>query len=530
MRKLSPFKRYGSWLIFFVALLARGLHLLAIQKTPLGLYLWKDCIFYDEYAWKIATGMMQTETLYLPWAPVYLGFLDLVYTLFGHSMLIARMFQAVLGSLTCVLIYKTGKLLWNKQAGSIAGLIASFYGVFIFSDGLIHKIGITTFLLALSLYLLTRAVRKPSLWLWVVSAAAFTSAALLRLNLLIFIPILALWILFVFFPKKKWMSLIYLVLFFAASFATHKAWYAWFDQAVSHYEAAFPQTGINLYLGNNPESRGDFTHLEGMRSTPAGHSIDAKTIVEEKKGRKVTQEEVNEYWLNKTREYIITQPGHWVLLELKKLFLIFNTYEVPHDNNYPYLRQYSRVLSLPLFSFGLICPLGLLGIILCDRKKDPAIALWLLFLFSYILSLLIMIITMPYRLPIQIPLILFAAYAVQRLYQLFRSKRVKELSVACLLFLVLFLFTNYQTYLPVEDYDGMTRSKILVAEKEAKAAQIPEAERANQKLAEIHRKIKRAQDTIRRLEHRKETIIAFGPEGEDLSETSSEKDCKTCGD
>jgi 4-amino-4-deoxy-L-arabinose transferase-like glycosyltransferase len=58
--------------------------------------------------------------------PLYPLFLSLIYAAFGARPHIALMIQIIIGSLTCIIVYKLGKIIFNENVALIAGLLCAF--------------------------------------------------------------------------------------------------------------------------------------------------------------------------------------------------------------------------------------------------------------------------------------------------------------------------------------------------------------------------------------------------------------------
>jgi 4-amino-4-deoxy-L-arabinose transferase-like glycosyltransferase len=432
-----------------------------------------DASYYHDYAWKVATGTISQEVLQYHLSPVYLAFLSFFYSLFGHHALIPRFVQMLLGSLSCVLLYQTGKTIWDEKTGLLAGFLAAFYGIFIFYDSQILKPSLVNFLVAVTFYALTLTLKKTKILLWVLAAFAFTTAIFLRRHLAVFVPAVFVWIFMAFYPKKKSDCFFYMAVFCLVSLLTAGLWNLWLRKHIPNQQLLMTQSGIHFYIAHNPDANGTYNLISFIRPSALGHAVDAQRFVEAEKKRKVSAEEVNQYWFQKGIDYILKNPGDWLVLELKKLFLIFNAYEIPNDENYDYTRKQSWFLSLPFFSFGLIAPLGLAGLWLGLRKSEAVFSLLALFVAAYVLSLLSNFVTGAYRLPVQLPLILSAAYALVQIPAIWESMKWKEYKGMGIVLLVLFLFCNYQTYLSKCQYESYMNDRIQSVQSRTKYALPP---------------------------------------------------------
>src|SRR6185295_11314742 len=112
-----------GWRIFFVALSCRSLFLISTQGVLYYKYLFGDADHFAEYAWKLATGSLHDEIVEITLSPVFLAYLAALFKIFDHSLFAVRAIQAVLGSVTCVMLYRCTKQTFGKRTAIIAGLM-----------------------------------------------------------------------------------------------------------------------------------------------------------------------------------------------------------------------------------------------------------------------------------------------------------------------------------------------------------------------------------------------------------------------
>ncbi len=463
----------APWLLFLAALVIRLLHLAALQHTfELLPYFMGDALYYDVFAYKIATGKMAEYRHEVVYSPVFMTYLAAIYKLFGHHTILSRLGNVLMESAVCVFIYWTARTVWNHRAGLIAGIIAVFYGAYIFYSAELLKPSMGNFLMALCMLLLIRNARHPRLWQWLLAGALLSTAAFARKNLAIVAVVIPVWIFTTFSKKHLMKSLIYILIFAGAMIVTHKSWMTWYRMINPNQEAAFSESGIHFYIGTNEMAHGTYTRIPGIQPSAIGHTVDAKKVAQAETRRPMSYAEADRYWLQKGIAFIFAEPLKWLWLEAKKLFLMLNDYEVPNDENYDYTRKLSWVLALPFLSFGLIAPLGFMGIFLERNNRDPAVRLLIYYLAAYMVSLLLTFVTMAYRYPLHLPLILFAGLTLSRLPDLWREKQWGELKKSGLVFLILFIIGNANTFMPVVDYDHTTelrmqRARELMQQKKA---------------------------------------------------------------
>ena len=131
MNKKSLFTGAG---IFFLALAVRLVYLYQSSANPSFNCPVIDSETYDNIARALAGGQGMSDKFF--WQSFfYPFFLSIVYYLGSPSVLLAKIVQAILGSLTCVLTYQLGKKIFNHKIGIAAGIITCLYGPMIFFDG-----------------------------------------------------------------------------------------------------------------------------------------------------------------------------------------------------------------------------------------------------------------------------------------------------------------------------------------------------------------------------------------------------------
>jgi 4-amino-4-deoxy-L-arabinose transferase-like glycosyltransferase len=126
-----------------------------------------------------------------------------LYGLFGESLGLVLGAQALIGSVTALLVFRIGVGLFGNGRGLLAGLLAASYGVAIYYDGLPLKVTLSLFLATLALQQVLRADAlsageraggRLALGRWFSGGLALGLAVLTRGNFLIFVPVLLAWV------------------------------------------------------------------------------------------------------------------------------------------------------------------------------------------------------------------------------------------------------------------------------------------------------------------------------------------------
>jgi 4-amino-4-deoxy-L-arabinose transferase-like glycosyltransferase len=139
--------------------------------------------------------------------PGYYYFLAAVYALFGHSYLAVRVVQAVLGTLTCLLVYLLAREIFGPPAGFLAGLTAAVYPPLIFYTGVLLTETLTACLLtAASCCLVASARHKRSGRdiAVILSGLLLGFTVITRSIFLVAVPFVLLWLMFLAQGWRGW--------------------------------------------------------------------------------------------------------------------------------------------------------------------------------------------------------------------------------------------------------------------------------------------------------------------------------------
>lgn len=121
--------------------------------------------------------------------PLYPFFLATIFKLFGYGLTglqAARIIQAVISSVTILLIYLIGTELFNKKVGLLAAFFVSFYVPNIITVGYMLTETIFTMLLCLMIYLSLLFAKKPGYLSFTALGAIWAVASLCRPTIALF--------------------------------------------------------------------------------------------------------------------------------------------------------------------------------------------------------------------------------------------------------------------------------------------------------------------------------------------------------
>jgi tetratricopeptide (TPR) repeat protein len=446
--------KYFPWIIFVLALAVRVIVLWQLSDNYPGFNEPSvDSRWHLLWAREIAAGDWLGSGVFYR-APLYPYFLGTIIAILGENLWIIRIIQALMGSVTAVLVYLLGRRVFGRGIGAGASLIWAFWATAIYyeSEFLIPVLIIPLNLWAL--YYLAGSIKKRR---WNPRSALFVGlilglSAIARPNILIFAAGLVLWIFWRlphFGPARKrpWISIGALVagVMLPISVVTVRNAVVGHDFVLIAY-----QGGVNLYLGNNPESDGltmilpevrlteDIDWTEFVRTTDSIASVES--------GRALKPSEISSFWVKKTINSVLSRPGAEIVLLLKKLYYFWSGFENGDNTDIYRHAKYSFLLRIGLwhwviwFPFGIVSAFGLWGMWV-TRRQSREVELVNVFVWVYMLSVVGFLVTARHRLPVVPVIILFAMAGMNRAIALLKlktppAKKIGNLAVIGLLLIV----------------------------------------------------------------------------------------------
>jgi hypothetical protein len=94
------------------------------------------------------------------------------------------------------------------------------------------------------------------------------------------------------------------------------------------------QFGPNFFIGNNPVADGTYVSVRNVIGEPQLEGRDARRLAERALGRSLTAGEVSNYWLQKSLNYVRSQPERWLELLGKKWLLVWNAHEIEDSDDF----------------------------------------------------------------------------------------------------------------------------------------------------------------------------------------------------
>lgn len=395
----------ASAALFAVAFGLRALHVSQLRSAPFfDLYL-GDARSYHSWALEIAGGSWFGDAVFYQ-APLYPYFLGSLYALFGDDAETIRLFQALLGAASCVLLADAGRRIFSPGAGIAAGTLLAIYAPAIFFDGLIQKASLGLALLCLAIWAIARLMQRPGLGASLLLGLSLGALVLTRENALAIAGVVLLWMALPFrSDPARWLHTSALLLGMAALLlpVTLRNW-----SIGGEWHLTTSQLGPNFYIGNNRDATGTYMPLRRGRGDPLSEQRDARALAERALGRPLSPGEVSSYWTGRALEDLRSDPARWLGLLATKLALAWNAGELGDTEFQEEHARWSQPLRIAaaFAHFGVLAPLAALGLWATwpERRR-----LWLfyLLLLSYTASVAAFYVFARYRFPLVPVLALF---------------------------------------------------------------------------------------------------------------------------
>lgn len=457
-----------------MAFAVRLLYLGGYRATPFFADPQAESLYQDRWALRIAQGdWLGQEVFFRPPLNAYL--LAVINLLTHHSYLAVRIFQAGLGALTCLVVFRIARRLFGAGVGFLAGLLAAFLAGSVFYEAELLGGALVALLGVLALDLLLSAGESsapPRLY----PAGLVLGLGALAEPLLLFtlVPV-GLYLL----ARRRHLGRTRWILasgFYLAGVLTPivpvtlRNYYVGQD-----FVPVASQDGLNFYLGNRAGADGTTPDAPELRPAWYGGLRDADRLAEEALGRPLKPSEVSDYWLARGLAAVRQSPSRASRLMLRKWVLFWQAFELPGSEDLYFNSRYSFLFRGPfLLTFGAVAPLGLAGVVLALRRRRP-IALLAGYVVGYACGVTLFLVNGPARAPVGPLLCIPAAWFLQETWLQLRRRNWRMIVPEALLFLVLALFVNGDAYGLAARHD-FSASWLRLGAYHAARGEVPQAE------------------------------------------------------
>ncbi len=395
--------------VFAVAFLVRLLFIYQWHvTTPYGPNPVLDAAAYDFWARDILSGhWLRDEAFYQ--SPLYPYLLSLAYAVSGSNLLVASLFNALLGALSCAVLAQTAGQCFGKTAAIATGVLAAFYRPFIFYSAPAMKETLGILLLSLFLSFAVDAIERNRARSFFLGGLFLGLAALTRGNVLLLAPAFVVFAI----ARGRHAALKGCMFFLIASGLAIIP--ATFHNAVASHDFVLINYngGFNLYIGNSPSASPTNTYPPGISTNPFKENFEVTKAAEAALGSPLRPSQVSNYWSRQAFDFILHNPAATLSNIVLRAILFWDDNEI--RDNYDtdgFVEQYDTVLSWPLPGFLEIMFVAALSLGAVWRTQRSAASLLLLFAGVYMLSVLPFHITDRYRLPVTVFLLPLAGAAL----------------------------------------------------------------------------------------------------------------------
>lgn len=412
-----------------------------------------DSVNYHRWALEIQQGLLLGKDVLLH-SPLYAFFLAGLYQLFGSQPATAAAIQLfLLAPLAGVLIYWLGRRLFSPGAGLAAGLLQAVYAPLFFFEStllttqLIHMINLLVLLAAYW------ALGRSKAWAWVVPGALIGLSVLARPNAVLLILVLAAWIAWRWRREQTWMRRLAAVAWLCVGAGALIAPLTVRNAVVlKEFLPTVANGGLNFYLGNFRGSTGFHVPQGEMGLSAIQQVQESRQRASEAAGRQLTYGQASRYWAGQGWREIGADPLRWLGLLALKTLRLFNAYEYTTSLNFAAVRERAAILRWPWLGFGLLAPLGLLGLILLRKQWLNLLPLYGLFA-VYVFTNLGMLVSSEYRFALLPALLMTGGWVVTQAIAVIRKKTWRTLVLPAGLFAVLVIVSHLPVVpRPVRDY------------------------------------------------------------------------------
>ena len=420
--------------IFLTAIILRFFYLSEIIHSPFYESPVVDGRTYISLSNQLASGNWLGETIGPFWQPpLYPYVLAIVRILDEDSFFNAvRWLQCILSSLTCVGIYLLACKWYDSKVGLLAAGTACIYGPMIFFDGEILPASLAMSI-SMAGFLVYELAQNNNRKIYLfISGLLFGFASITVATILVGILTLFVWTIY----QKR--NLLYGLLFISGAILVIGL-VTWRNYEVGNDNVLISSnSGVNFFIGNNKK------YDETINIRP-GWQWDKLVSQPRALGIELPSEKSAFFWKS-SFDFIKNHPSEYVLLQLKKTWGLFHGYEQGRNQDIYFWRNYSDLLSVLLwhyglaFPFGLISPLALIGLARYFRQLNNFGGLYV---FTYALAIIMFFPTARYRIVIIPLLLIFFAHTFFWLKDSMQNRSYRDYLFRLFWIVLIFLFFNF---------------------------------------------------------------------------------------
>ncbi len=478
-----PHRLFASPVFIFAVLLLPGLFLRAYHLTDyaalplLSAVTGPDVSEYHAHAMRILSGELLPTTLQIH-APLYAFFLALLLKLSFMDYFAVRLFQSILLMIfTALPVFLLLRRAWGKKTGAIrflphlSVLLSGLYPpLAVYQCELISEplmIVMTLWGLYFASAAETAQRKKTAFFL----TGLFCALALItHPACIVFCGILFFFLLWN-MRRETWREILKRILPLAIPFlCIVLPFSAWNSRIAGRVVFIQANSGFNYYLGNNPAATGTCYIPPGYLWEKVHGAADSEA--------KRSGISADAHFLKEALHYMTHYPRHFLGSLMKKAAMALSGQEFTTWSDIAVLRELTLHRYAFQWCFSILLLLGL-PVLLCGLAEPVfrnRMKWFILYFAAFYASQILFLTAGRYRLPLVVPLCVFAAFFLCSLPGFFSSKRRVSLWSAALLLTGIVTFWQYRRNTAFEE----TYARTLLAEAWLRAG---EAEKAEEQLA-----------------------------------------------
>ncbi len=327
--------------------------------------------------------------------------------------------QVGLGILNAGLVGGLARRIFGGPAAAPAIVLYGLYGPAAMLETKLMATTLGVSLLLVALWLLVRDEGEASRRRFLVAGLVLGAACLVRPNLLLFVPLAALF-----------------VVHRAGGLRSAAAWGWGFAFGLAVVLAIAPVSirnhlvsgervwitahgGMTLYQSNNPNATGIYSRIPGAVGNPLVLADRLRERAEAEHGGPLTLGEVDRSYRDRALAFLREDPRAAAALVMRKLRFWFGNDEVSTEYSLATERELTPSLWLMPIPFALVLALAVFGAFecVCSRGASPSIALLGAFVATNLATVAIFYFSSRYRVPAVAVLCVFAGAGVARVIE-----------------------------------------------------------------------------------------------------------------
>ncbi|CAN5645206.1 hypothetical protein BH18VER1_BH18VER1_05540 [soil metagenome] len=428
-RQLSPRSLGPAQYIFAAVFFLRLVALVQLTGSPSFLPGGGDARFYDQWAQQIAGGKWTDHHAFYG-LPLYAYALASIYKVFGYGPFFPTLLQAAADAGTATVLFKLAGRVFDgdqRRAYAVGTAAAAVWAFFVPAQAYAITLMPTVwavFAFWVLVWFVVRNDEAPRPGAALVSGLVIGVVAMGVATILFLVPLLIA-ALFVkpahaaqpVAGRMRMTALAWLLAGIVAGTSPcllHNLFVAHDRVFLSAH------SGVNFWIGNNPEATGYPHFTEGLRAGQATMLKDSIAVAERAAGRQLKRSEVSRYWSRKARDHIRREPSQWLRLMWRKMVNFWSAFQYDDLSIISRLRE--EGILRPGFAFGGIAALALPGI--CFAVARHRRTRWILLaVILQMAAVLPVFVTERYRTAAAPGLVLFASYGLWSLWKSCATRR-----------------------------------------------------------------------------------------------------------